>query len=139
MRCFGARISSSATVGRNTVIIGPWNLTLGEKSMIGTHSWIMCFAPVEIGDHTGVGEYVKILTGSHDVNSTAFKGVASSVVIGRNAWVASGAMLVSGGKRRLKIGDGAVVAAGSVVFSNVRSMAVVVGNPAEELTMRTLG
>lgn len=133
---FGAKLSNSATVGRLARIDDPWNLTMGERSMICNHAWIMCHAPVNIGDQAIVGEYVKILTGSHVSNSTSFKGIVSGVTIGENAWIASCAILSSGGYKTLKIGDGAIVSAGAVVFTNVKPMAIMFGNPAKHIADR---
>jgi acetyltransferase-like isoleucine patch superfamily enzyme len=53
-------------------------------------------------------------------------GVAKPIVLGRNVWVGAGAMILKG----VKIGDNAVVAAGSVVVQNVLPNTVVLGNPA---------
>lgn len=136
LRCFGAKIASSATVGRRAIINSPWNLTMGERAMICNDAWVMCYAPVVIGDQSNVGEYARILTGGHVANSKTYKGIVSSVIIGNDCWIASCAILVSGGRRTLKIGDGAIVGAGSVVFLNVPRMAIMAGNPAEQIGER---
>lgn len=138
LRCFGASIPDTATVARSVVINQPWNLFMGEKSMIGAHSWVMCFAPVRIGARVVISEYVKILTGSHETNAPDFKPIWSGIEISDDCWIAVGATLASGGHRRLKVGRGAVIAAGSVVFSNVLSNAVMIGNPAAQLTTRVV-
>jgi acetyltransferase-like isoleucine patch superfamily enzyme len=48
------------------------------------------------------------------------------VVIGQNVWIGSGGIILSG----VTIGDGAVVAAASVVTKDVPANALVAGNPA---------
>ncbi len=136
LRCFGAKIAKSATIGRMARIETPWNLTMGERSMICNHTWIMCYSPVIIGDQALVGEYVRVLTGSHISNSKSYKGISSGVEIGPNAWIASCAILSSGGYKTLKIGDGAIIGVGSVVFRNVKPMAIVMGNPAKYIADR---
>ena len=52
--------------------------------------------------------------------------------IGNDVWVGFGSMIMGG----VCIGDGAVVAAGSVVFSDVPPYAVVAGNPARAIRSR---
>ena len=136
LRCFGANIARTATVGRLARIEDPWNLTMGERAMISNHTWIMCHAPVIMGNQAIVGEYAKILTGSHVTNSNSFKGIVSGVTIGENAWIATNAMLISGGYKTLKIGEGAVISAGAVVFNNVKPMAIMIGNPAKHIADR---
>ena len=138
LRCFGATISRSATIARTAEINSPWNLTMDEKSMIANHAWVMCSGPVRIGKQAMVGEYCKVLAGSHNTHSRSYQPVMPGIDIQDDAWVASGAMLVAGGKRDLHIGESAIVAAGAVVFSNVRRMTIVVGNPAEFLSDRVI-
>lgn len=138
LRMFGANVAGSATVGRTAVINSPWNLTMEDNSMICKNAWVMCSGRVTIGKNSLIGEYAKILAGSHNSRSLTYSFETPPIVIEDDCWVASGAMLVAGGKRPLKIGKGSIVAAGAVVFANVKPMTIVVGNPAEFLTDRVL-
>ena len=136
LRCFGAKIAKTATIGRLAEIDAPWFLTMMERSMICNHAWVMCYAPVVIGNQSLVGEYARLLTGSHISNSNSYKGIASSIEIGENCWIASCAIVVSGGYKPLKVGDGAIVGAGSVIYRNVKPMAIMMGNPAKYIADR---
>ena len=136
LRCFGAHIDKTATIGRRAIINSPWNLTMGASSMICNDAWVMCYASVVIGNQSLVGEYARILTGSHVSNSVSYQGIASSIIIGENCWIASCAMIVSGGRKKLTIGDGAIVGAGAVVFRKVKPMAIMIGNPAKYVADR---
>lgn len=138
LRIFGATIAKGATIGRTAIIDSPWNLTMEENSMIARNAWVMCSGKVHIGKNSLVGEYVKVLAGSHKSNSKGYDFVMAPIYIEDECWIASGAMVVAGGTRPLKIGHGAIVGAGSVVFSNVKAMTIVVGNPAEYLTDRVV-
>lgn len=55
--------------------------------------------------------------------------VAAPVQIGNKVWIGTGAIILKG----VTIGDGAVVAAGSIVTRDVATNAVVAGNPAREI------
>ena len=55
-----------------------------------------------------------------------------SVEIGNDVWVGCNAIILSG----VKIGDGAIVGAGSVVTKDVPAYAIVAGNPAKIIRMR---
>lgn len=136
LRCFGAKIAKTATVGRRVIINAPWNLTMGDSSMICNDAWVMCYAPVIIGNRSIIGEYARILTGSHVSNSKSYRPIISEIIIGNDCWIASCSILASGGRRKLKIGDGAIIGAGAVVLLNVKPMAIVVGNPAEQIAER---
>lgn len=133
LRSFGATIAKTATISRTAEINSPWNLTMGDKSMIANYARVMCSGKVTLGNQAMVGEYARILAGSHNTRSKTFQPVMPGIVIGESAWVASCALVVAGGQRDLKIGEGAIVAAGAVVFTNVRKMTIVAGNPAEFL------
>jgi acetyltransferase-like isoleucine patch superfamily enzyme len=52
--------------------------------------------------------------------------------IGHDVWIGTRAMILGG----VKVGHGAVIAAGSVVFSDVPPYAIVAGNPAKTLRFR---
>ncbi len=52
--------------------------------------------------------------------------------IGHDVWIGSGALITGG----VRIGDGAVIAAQAVVFSDVPAYAIVAGNPAQLLRYR---
>ena len=54
------------------------------------------------------------------------------IVVGNDVWIATGVTILSG----VTIGNGAVIAAGALVSTDVRSYAVVAGNPAREVRRR---
>jgi len=136
LRCFGAKIAKTATIGRKAIIESPWNLVMGERSMICNYAWVMCYAPVIIGNQALVGEYARILTGSHISNSKSYKGITSSVILEDNSWIASCAIVSSGGYKTLKVGQGAIVGVGSIVVRSVKPMTIVMGNPAKFIADR---
>ena len=65
----------------------------------------------------------------HGKGHPATKG---DVVIGNDVWIGSGSTILSG----IRIGDGAVIAANSVVVKDIPAYAIVGGNPAKVLKMR---
>jgi acetyltransferase-like isoleucine patch superfamily enzyme len=54
------------------------------------------------------------------------------IVIGNDVWIGRNAIILSG----VKIGDGAVVAAGSVVVKNIPPFSIAAGNPAKVIKAR---
>jgi len=54
------------------------------------------------------------------------------VVIGNDVWIGYGAIILSG----VRIGDGAVVAAGAVVTTDIEPYTIVIGNPARPTRKR---
>jgi virginiamycin A acetyltransferase len=53
-------------------------------------------------------------------------------IVGNDVWIGYGALIMPG----LTIGDGAIIAAGSVVTKNVQPYAIVGGNPAQAIRYR---
>lgn len=57
------------------------------------------------------------------------------VTVGNDVWIGTGVLVVCGNKK-LKIGNGAVIGAGSVVTKDVPPFAVAAGNPARVIKYR---
>ena len=131
---FASRISYSASIARTAMIDYPWCFTIGDYSSVGKKTWIQCQDIVIIGNHTCIGDYVKILTGSHNIASKNFDLETAAIIIEDNVWIATGAIVLSG----VTIGEGAVVAAGAVVTKNVDPWTIVGGNPAKFLKKRVM-
>jgi maltose O-acetyltransferase len=108
------------------------------KARIGARTWIgrrCCLdlrGGLEIGADVSVSPEVMILTSAHDVNSPKFDLTVAAVVIEDNVWIGSRATVLPG----VKIGRGAVVAAGAVVTRDVDPLTIVGGVPARQIGAR---
>ncbi|HEY5233210.1 MAG TPA: CatB-related O-acetyltransferase [Verrucomicrobiae bacterium] len=65
-------------------------------------------------------------------NIPGFHATKGDVIIGNDVWIGTGATILSG----VHIGNGAVIAACSVVTKNVPSYGIVAGNPAKLVRLR---
>jgi acetyltransferase-like isoleucine patch superfamily enzyme len=87
---------------------------------------------IRIGDNTIFGQNCMVLTGRHydgshgAVLTRAAPAEGYDVVIGKDCWIASGAIVYG----RATIGDGTIISAGSVVTGEIPSGVLVAGNPA---------
>ncbi len=106
---------------------------------------------LKIGDFSSIAENVTILLGGNHptdwISSFPFgivfdefkekhynypKLSKGSVIIGNDVWIGLNTTILSG----VTIGDGAIVAAGSIVTKNVEPYAIVGGNPAKVIKKR---
>ncbi len=117
----------------NSEIIDPHRLWLEEGAIVGKHCLLDARGKLRIGRNANISGGVRLLTGSHEVNSPSFDAYYKAVTVGERAWVATGSTVLPG----VTIGEGAVVAAGSVVTRDVPPYTVVGGAPARQIAERT--
>ncbi len=132
LRCFGANIASTAHVNASAVIWAPWNLEMDEDSLIGPHVDCYNVDTVRIGKSAIISQHACLCTASHDITDPAFPLITAPITVADQAWVASRAFVGMG----VSIGQGAVVAACSVVCKNVLPWTVVGGSPVHFLKNR---
>jgi acetyltransferase-like isoleucine patch superfamily enzyme len=120
---------------------GVGRITIGEESYVGDDCLLSSATGIDVGARVLMAHGVQIFDNdSHPVDADSrrrdYRAVRSGglrepvsmqpVRIGDDAWVGFGAVILKG----VEIGRGAVVAAGSVVASDVPEGTVVAGNPA---------
>lgn len=116
----------------NTDVFNVWNasfgdITVGKRCFFGLHNIIM--GPVDIGDDTSTGPYVRILGPRHAFHGYEMKD-KKKTKIGKKVWISTGAIILFG----VSIGDNAVIGPGAVVTKDVARDTYVAGNPARDLT-----
>ena len=110
-------------------------LTIGNNGSFGAFNHITCSNKVQIADNCLTGKWVTISDNNH--GTTDFDTLHEApikrklytkgpVIIGNNVWIGDKATILGG----VTIGDGAVIAANSVVTKDVPAYSVVGGNPA---------
>lgn len=89
---------------------------------------LICSNHIEIGEECRIGRNVTIRdnNGRHYLSMQGYKE-SKPVIIGKHVWICEGATIMQG----VKIGDGAIIGAHSVVLSNVPPFSLVSGNPAK--------
>ena len=102
-------------------------LLVGRNSRLnGVH--IDVREKVQIGENVRIAPYTIILDSDfHDLKDHFGIGPSKPIVIGDNVWIATRSTILKG----VNIGEGSVVATGSVVTKNVPPNCVVAGVPAK--------
>ncbi|HSU27403.1 MAG TPA: hypothetical protein VLJ68_03420 [Chitinophagaceae bacterium] len=132
----GARVRLWA---KRTLIIGK-HFYIGRDSQIETDCIIGDY--VILGNKVGiVGRYdhhyqqvgtpVRIASAIRD-KEYSWKGLDSVTEIGHDVWIGYGATILGG----IKIHDGAIIAAGSLVVKDVEAYSIYGGNPAKKIKAR---
>jgi acetyltransferase-like isoleucine patch superfamily enzyme/glycosyltransferase involved in cell wall biosynthesis len=134
LRCFGAKIGAEARIRPTVRIEIPWNLEVGDDSVVGDYAILYCLGKVTIGRHAVISQYAHLCAGTHDYTSRRFPLVRMPIAIGDEVWVAADAFVAPG----VTIGDRSVVGARSTVTRDVPPDNVVAGSPAKFVKMREL-
>ena len=104
------------------------NITLGERIFINSGCKFQDQGGVTIGDDSLIGHNALLATLNHDMDPARRADMHPAlIVIGKRVWLGSNVTVLPG----VTIGDGAVVAAASVVTKDVPANSVVVGSPAK--------
>lgn len=131
-RLLGASIDNSSVLFRRQDVIYPYGLSIGKHVTIGTRCLLDARGGIMIGNNVNISGDVKLITGNHNYNDPEFKASFLPIVIGDNARICTGVTILSD----VKIGEGAVVAAGAVVTKDVPPYEVWGGVPAKYISKR---
>jgi maltose O-acetyltransferase len=103
------------------------HIELGERVFFNFNCIVLDVCPVRIGSFTLFGPAVQVYTPLHpfDAKLRREQEFGRPVDIGCDVWVGGGAIILPG----VRIGDGAVIGAGSVVTRDVPAGAFAAGNP----------
>lgn len=149
---------SAIVIGAHSHVRGQlltfWNggkITIGEWVYVGHGSRIWSQASVSIGNNVLISHLADIHdTNSHPIDWGARRKdsrailsgeeyaspsatISSPVVIEEDAWIGLKAIVLKG----VRVGRGAIVAAGAVVTKNVEPWTIVAGNPAKVIGVLT--
>ena len=133
LRLMGAYIGKGCLVASGVRVLMPWNLRLGDYSVVGESAILYNYAPIDIGTQTVISQLAHLCTGSHDYTRSDFPLIYSPIVVGQQVWVAAGVYVGPG----VTIADGVVVGAMSVVTRSLAdAWTVYAGNPCRPLKPR---
>lgn len=134
LRLFGAKIGIGCRVSPSCRVWAPWNLEMGDYSVLGDNVDCYTMNKIKIGSKVAVSQRAFICCGSHDISSLTRPLITKPISIHDHAWVCSEAFIGPG----VDIGKGGVVAAKAVVVHDVPDFTVVGGNPAVFIKKRVL-
>lgn len=137
-RPFFRRAGKGWHIGEFASIQRVQNFQIGHKVAVGRYCVINAAGGVILGDYSGIGPFVQIITAGHNFFKKKIVGdvpygaqprvmETAPVILEENAWVGAGAILMPG----IRVGSNSVVGAGAVVTKDVPPCSMVAGVPAK--------
>ncbi|MFS1161232.1 acyltransferase [Aeromonas salmonicida] len=126
----GTKICKGKFIYKNSIYVD-------DYCYVGPDAYWFAQGEIKIGAGTIIGPMSKIWTANHNYNSLETMPYdmnisLKKVEIGRGCWIGMNVNICPG----VSIGDGCVIAMGSVISGNVPSYSIVGGNPAKIIRMR---
>lgn len=140
------KIGNNFHAGRGVFLWAKRNISIGNNFYIGKYSIIECDAI--IGDNVLLANHVSLI-GRYDHHyqqigtpirlssqirdsNYSWKGLDQAIIIEDDVWIGLGSIILSG----VRICQGSIIAAGSVVTKNVEPYSIYGGNPARKIKNR---
>jgi acetyltransferase-like isoleucine patch superfamily enzyme len=124
----------TTTIMLATEVFNPKGLSVGAHTIIGRRCLMDCRgSEITLGRNVNFGSQVVFVCAKHDIQSPTFAHSYAPIVVHDYAWISLRATVLGG----VTVGEGAVVAAGAVVTSDVEPYTVVGGIPARPIGERT--
>lgn len=131
VKCAGYSVAKGVSINGQTCFFGSGAVTFGENSWIGLKVtfYTTSEASVAIGKNCDIGPEVSFVTGSHQMGGTARRagrGISADIKVGNGCWIGARVTVLGG----VTIGDGVMIAAGSLITKDVTSDCLIAGVPA---------
>ncbi|HVW13438.1 MAG TPA: DapH/DapD/GlmU-related protein [Mucilaginibacter sp.] len=122
------------SIDKSTTVFAPFHTNFGRHIKLGKNVFInhacsfLDLGGITIEDDVQIAPRVNITSENHPLEPSNRRSLdLKAVVIKRNAWIGTGAIILPG----VTVGENAVVAAGAVVNKDVPANTVVAGVPAK--------
>lgn len=131
---YGIEIGAKSYIHMGARFNEPWRIRIGEGTIIGNNVFLDGRADLVIGSHVDMASEVLIYNAEHNLKDPEFSAIQEPVYIDDYVFVGPRAIILPG----VRIGKGAVIAAGAVVTADVPDYAIVGGVPAKFIAERPL-
>lgn len=132
LRTLGLQAGPHTYLFGSSEVVAPENISIAGNCHIGRFCQIDGRGGITIGRNVVIASHTLLITADHDPQDPGFTGRLGPIVIEDRAWLGSRVIVLRG----VTIGEGAVVAAGSVVRKDVAPWTIVSGVPARRVGER---
>ena len=129
-------LGKGAVIYYGAEVRAPYNICVGEGSVIGDRAVLDGRNGLRIGRNVNVSSNASFWTEQHDHDDPLFRchtRVRTGITVGDRAWIGPNTVILP----NVTVGEGAVVAAGAVVTRDVEPFAIVAGIPARKISERS--
>ncbi len=122
------KIRGYVRIARSCLIYSNGKLTIEENTYINPNTLIYCGEEISIGKGCALSWNIQIIDDDlHRIHDTQRSSSSSPIKIGDNVWIGSSAKILKG----VTIGNNSVIAAGSIVSSDIPPNSLAAGCPAK--------
>lgn len=123
---YGLKLGHSSNLHFGVILLSPWRIRIGDNCNIQMNCLLDGRGDLTIKNNVDITLGVKIFTEQHDINSPDYDTVKKEIIICNNVVIGSYSLILPG----VTIGEGAVIAAGSIVPNDIPEYVMAAGNPA---------
>jgi len=113
------------------------SLCIGDRTTIGNYTHVYASEDIKIGYDCMIAPFVYIVDSDHGmikgITMNQQKNITEKIIIGNDVWIGAHSIILKG----VSIGDGAIIAANSVVNKNIEKYAIYGGSPARKIGERS--
>ncbi|MEW5768388.1 MAG: DapH/DapD/GlmU-related protein [bacterium] len=129
LRLFGAKLGKNVVIRSDVDILYPFNLEVGDQSLIEAECYVACYAPVKIGSNVAIATRTVIMNGTHRPFDPKFTVIAEPITIEDGVWIGCNSTILGG----VTIHQSAVIGAASLINKDVPPYTLVGGVPARPI------
>ncbi|MBV8673943.1 MAG: putative colanic acid biosynthesis acetyltransferase [Acidobacteriaceae bacterium] len=133
LRAFGAQLGPACHFYPKGKIWAPWNLICEDRVTLGDDAELYNPAPLYLGSHAIVSQGAYICGATHLYNEPSFKLVSFPMRLGAYSWICARASVNPG----VNVGNGAILALGSVASKDLEPFGIYAGIPARKVKERS--
>lgn len=134
LRLFGSKIGKGVIIKPRVNIKYPWFLEIGDYSWIGEGVWIDNIGEVNIGANCCLSQGAMLLTGNHDFTSSKFDLQVGTITLEEGVWIGAKSIVCPG----VTCHSHSILSVSSVTSKDLKAYTIYRGNPAIEVSTRTI-
>jgi putative colanic acid biosynthesis acetyltransferase WcaF len=133
LRAFGAKLGLSCHFYPKGKIWAPWNLVCEDRVTLADDAELYNPSLMYLGSHATVSQGAYVCGATHLYNEPSFRLVSLPMRLGAYSWICARAAVNPG----VNVGDGAILALGSVATKDLEPFGIYAGIPARKVKRRS--